>query len=115
MATLFQEKQLGQARPADTNAVSIYSPGAGVTTIITEIVICNTSGSSKKFRIFLDIDGSTYDESTAHYWDEKIKRMFTKRKKTYWGMNQSAGNIAVRTDVASVLTFTVYGVEITEA
>ena len=35
----FQEKQLGQLRPANTTAASVYSPGASTTTVIKTILI----------------------------------------------------------------------------
>ena len=38
---VFQEKQLGQLRPADTIAASIYSPAASTTTVVKNIIICN--------------------------------------------------------------------------
>ena len=107
-----QEKQLGQARPADTNAVSIYSPGSGVTGIIKNIVICNTSGAIAKMRIFLDDDGTTYDETTALFWDVEIDADSSIQLDSHQGMNNSSGNLAVRTDTANALTFTVHGVEV---
>ena len=108
-----QEKQLGQLRPANTTAASLYSPGAGVTAVIKSIVICNTTASAADFRIFLDDDGTTYDETTAHYFDVPIAANTTIQIDTFWAMNNSAGNLAVRTDTNDALTFTAYGVEIT--
>ena len=62
-------KQLGQIRPANTTAVSLYSPGADTQTIIKSIIVCNTSGSSATFRIFVDDNGTTYDQATALFYD----------------------------------------------
>lgn len=111
---LLQEKQLGQVRPSDTSPISIYNPDAGVTAVIMSVLVCNTSGSSKKARIFLDNNGTTYDESTAQYWDINIPSKETVILTTYMAMNNSSGNIAVRSNKASTLTFTVYGVELTD-
>lgn len=106
-------KQLGQARPADANAVSIYSPGAGVSTRIGSIAICNNTGSVAKFRIFLDDDGTDYDESTALYYDFSLAGNTTLMLNDLaLFMNNSAGNLAVRTDTADALTFTVFGIEL---
>ena len=113
MAGTYQEKQLGQARPANTTAVSIYSPGASTTGIIKNIDICNVSGASAKFRIFLDNDGTIYNETTAMFWDIQVDINDTVQIDLHTGMNNSSGNLAVRTDTASALTFTISGVEIT--
>lgn len=104
-----QEKQLAQARENSTNAVSVYSPGANETAIIKSIVICNTSGSTRTFRIFLDDDGVTYDETTALYWDVVIDRESTTQIDTYWCMNDQNGNLAYRSSAANALTITVFG------
>ncbi len=108
-----QEKQLGQLRPANTTAASLYSPGVGVTAIIKSIVICNTTGTSAKFRIFLDDDGTTYDETTALFYDVTIAANTTVQVDTFYAMNDSSGNLAVRTDTNDALTFTCFGAEIT--
>ena len=108
-----QEKQLGQLRPANTTAASLYSPGASTTTIIKTIVICNTTSASAKYRIFLDDDGTTYDQTTAAFYDVAIGANSTDHVDTYYAMNNSAGNLAVRTDTNDALTFTCFGVEIT--
>ncbi|KKK62744.1 hypothetical protein LCGC14_3001250, partial [marine sediment metagenome] len=50
---IIQEQQLGQLRPANTTAASLYSPNAGITTIIKSIVVCNTTGIAAKLRVFL--------------------------------------------------------------
>lgn len=108
-----QEKQLGQSRENSTNAVSVYSPAASTTGIIKSIVICNQSGLSAKFRIFVDDNGTTYDESTALYYDIPIAADTTTQMDTYWPMNNSSGNIAYRTSVANAITITLFGAEIT--
>ncbi len=108
-----QEKQLGQLRPANTTAASLYSPGASTTAIIKSIVVCNQTASAAKFRIFLDDDGTTYDESTALFFDITIGANSTDQIDTFYAMNDANGNLAVRTDTNSAITFTAFGVEIT--
>ncbi len=105
------EKQLGQLRPANTTAASLYSPTSG-NTIIKSVVVCNTSGVAATFRIFADDDGTTYDETTALYWDVAIAADTTIQVDTFWAMNNSSGNLAVRTDTNNALTFTAFGTEI---
>ena len=102
---------LAQSRPGNTTAVSVYSPPASNNTEIKYIIVCNTSGASQKFRIFLDNDGTTYDETTALFWDVPVPSDATLQIEAGWAMDKAAGNLAVRTDSASAFTFTVFGAE----
>jgi|TARA_R100001244_G_scaffold124675_2_gene94550 hypothetical protein len=110
-------KQLGQARPANTTAVSIYSPTDGTRSEILQILVCNTSGSAATFRIFHDDNGTTYDQTTALYYDKSVNADDTLRiwpnKPPGFAMYNTDGNLAVRTSSGNALTFTVYGNEIT--
>ncbi len=103
------EKQLAQARENSTNAVSIYSPGVSSTVVIKSIVVCNQSGAAATFRIFIDDDGTTYDQSTALYYDTPIAANSSIQIDTFWPMSVSAGNLAYRSSVANALTITVFG------
>lgn len=107
-----QEKQLGQLRPGDTSAASIYSPGENVTAIITSIFVCNTTGNTPNYRIFVDDDGTTYDQTTALYYDNAMNANTTEKIQCFIAMNNSNGNIAVRSSAASEITFTIFGSEV---
>ncbi len=111
--TTLQEKQLGQLRPANTTAASLYSPPAATTWVGKNLVVCNTSASSALFRVFHDEDGTTYDETTALFWDVSISAGETVSITGLMAGYTNAGNIGVRTDTANALTFTLYGAEIT--
>jgi len=111
---MFQEKQLGQARAADTNPVSVYSPDPSTTAIISSIRVCNTTASSAKVRIFIDDDGTDYDETTALYYDVAIAGNSTLSIDTFFAMNNPLGNLAYRTDTNNALTITVFGAEVTD-
>lgn len=104
---------LGQLRPANTTATSIYSPDDYA--IVDKIIVCNQGGITPKFRIFLDDDGSTYDETTALYWDIVLDKDQTIEIEGTFYMANSSGNLAVRTDTADDVTFTVFGREIRKA
>ncbi len=108
-----QEKQLGQLRPANTTAASLYSPASSTTTIAYSLIVCNTSGASAKYRIFHDDNGTTYDQTTALFYDIALAADTTDVIEIKISANDSTGNIAVRTDTNSALTFTLYGAEIT--
>ena len=105
-------KVLAQLRPADTNAASLYSPPDNTTTEFTKLVICNQTVSTATFRVFLDDDGTTYDQTTALFYDQSISANLTWIQDLEgWGMNDTAGNLAVRTGTNDALTFTLFGKE----
>jgi len=108
-----QEKQLGQLRPADANAASIYSPGADTTAIVRNITVANLTANALTFSIFHDDDGTTYDETTALFFTVRIEKNQTVQLTAYAAMNNSSGNLAVQTSVANAINFTVYGAEVT--
>jgi hypothetical protein len=108
-----QEKQLGQLRPANTAAASLYSPAANLTGIAKNLVVSNTTAILATFRVFVDDDGTTFDETTALFFDVPLLGNTTVLIDMYAAMNDSAGNFAVRTDTANALTFTLFGAEIT--
>jgi hypothetical protein len=105
-----QGRILGQLRPANTTAASIYSPPTHLKAEIRKIVVCNTSGSGTTFRIFHSQASTTYDETTALYWDVAIAAdTTTSYVEEFWMDGREGGNFAVASGVGNALTFTVYG------
>jgi hypothetical protein len=109
----FQEKQLGQARENSTNAVSVYSVDVDTTGIIKFITIANNSGSDAAVRLFVDDDGTTYDETTTIAWDITIPADSVWDRHVFIAMNNSSGNFAYRSSIANALTITLFGAEVT--
>ena len=107
------EKILGQARENSTNAVSVYSLPTSSRAVIKTIVLANTSGADATYRLFIDSDGSTYDESTATAWDVPIAADSVVQYDTWIGMDDADGNFAYRSSVANAITCTVSGYEVT--
>ena len=108
-----QEKQLGQSRPTDTSAASIYSPASNTTAVARTIYICNTTASSESYYIYVDDDSTTYDQSTAICYATPINAYTTVKLETFIAMNNPDGNLAIKSSTGSALTFTVFGIEIT--
>jgi len=102
-------QQLGQSRPANTTAVSIYSPDGDEAAKIFEIIVCNTTTSDATYRIFHDEDGTTYNQTTALFYDVNLTANSTDILELNAWMNDSTGNLAVRTGTNSAITFTVNG------
>ena len=105
-------KQLGQKRENSTNAVSVYSPSQGKQVIIKTIVIANTTAAAVTYRIFVDDDGTTYDETTALAFDIYLAANTSVEWVGAYTMNNENGNLAYRSSSANALTITVFGVEI---
>ena len=112
-------KQLGQALPADTNAVSLYSPGANVVAEITGLVVAVVTATSPTFRVFHDDNGTTYSTATALFYDAVARpniaiyadaTSYIPFDPPIW-MADATGNLAVRTSAASEINFTLYGIE----
>ena len=105
-------RQLAQSRLSDTTATSLYSPADGMKTQITEVVVSNNTAGAIACRIFHDEDGTTYDQSTALYYDKSIGANDSLRiERANWWMSNSSGNLAGRSATGNALCFTVYGVE----
>ena len=101
--------QLAQSRPSGTTAENLFT--ATDKTDITRIVICNTTGATAKYSIYHDDDGSTFDESTALYFEVDLAANSSIELADfvrYLTLPKDA-QIGVKTSVASALTFTLYG------
>lgn len=108
----FQEKILSQLHPSDITATTAFTVSDGYTNIITTIHVCNTSLNDLMFSIYLDDDGTTYDKTTALYYDVPISAKETVQIQTHVGMNTVGGSIGVKGSAGASLTFTINGVEI---
>jgi len=104
-------RQLAQSRPSDTAAASIYTPGDGVQAVVKTIIICNQSAGAAAFDIFHDDDGTTFDETTQLYDAETLTASTTRVLSDELYVD-SSGNIGVRSDTTSAITFTLYGDEV---
>lgn len=105
-------KELGQLRPANTTAASLYSPPSNVIGMIEVIIVTNTTSGAIAARVFIDANGTTYDESTALLFDKSIAANDFLRIEGPFYISNSAGNLAVRTATNSALTFSAYGKEL---
>ena len=108
----YTPKQLAQARPSGTSAVSIYSPGADITTTINTITLVNNTSSAIVVKVYLDNDGTTYSAATQITSALTIDADAMVSITSIHYMNNSSGNLAVETDTANALTVTVDGVEV---
>lgn len=108
-------KKLAKDRPSGTSATSIFSPSGSKQYLIDLVIVANTTNSSKKFSIYHDESGTTYDETTALY-DDIIVPGNTTFEIDFGGrgipMISSDENLAVKTGTANAFNFSVYGTEL---
>ena len=105
-------KQLGQSRPSTTTSESLYSPSTSTEAIIKSVIICNTSGADANCSLFVDDDGTTYDEATALAWNVTVAANSSPLVLSlHILMNNANGNLGIKTDTANALTFTIFGME----
>lgn len=105
-------KQLAQSRPANTAAVSLYSPADGVHTTVKKVFVCNVTAADAIYDLYHDDDGTTYDETTALYFGRTVTANMTHELELNIDMANPDGNLAVRSDVTSAVNFSAYGEEI---
>jgi len=110
MATTY--KILGQVEPSDTNNADLYTVPSDTQAIVSTIVVTNTSGADKTFRIFVREAGAAAATSNAIAYDAPIpgsgQVAFT------LGITLSATDIiSVRADQANSITFQAFGSELT--
>lgn len=101
-------RQLAQARPAGTSAVSLFSQSSSPYEIDL-INITNVAGSDTTVSIFHDANGTTYDESTALIWQVPLVSGETIHFEAKIADYQKAGGVGIQTSVGSAATFTAYG------
>ena len=104
--------QLAQTRPANTSTATAYT--AKKQTEITQVIVCNTTGSPATFSLYHDDDGSTYDQTTALVYSASVAAntmLSLSADGAGLGIFVTAnGTIGVQSGTASALTFSIYGV-----
>jgi len=102
-------RQLGQLRPASTVAASVFTPAVAAPYTVSLINICNVSTADVVVSVFHDVDGVTYDQSTAILYTHTLSAGGMLQIEGNIADYRAAGNIGVQSSVANAATFTVYG------
>lgn len=105
-------KILGQSAPADTNNATLVSNVASASRVVSSIVVTNTSANAASARVFTRANTATSNTTTAIVYDAPIAPNST----VAFTLGVTLSNsdvIDVRSNVASALTFTAFGSEIT--
>lgn len=104
------DRILGQENPGASNT-TLYSLPLGKVTEVKTILIVNTGATDQTFRIFVDPNGSTFNASTALFWDTPLIVAETKEVELSLGLDVTGASIGVYGSSTDV-TFTVSGREV---
>jgi glucose-6-phosphate dehydrogenase assembly protein OpcA len=104
-------KVLGQLAPTDTNNANLYTVPASTESIISTLVIANTTSSAATCRVFVRVDAAAAAASNAILYDVNIGAnsiaTFT------LGITMDATDvITVQSGTADALTFHAFGSEL---
>jgi len=100
---------LNRLRPSGTSAVSMFSPLKGEQVILRKLYISNVGGNKAKYSVFITDDSSTYDETTAIFFEIEIEKETTVVILLDIPLRDSDGDIGVQTDTGDELNFTLTG------
>lgn len=106
---------LARLRPSDTNAASLYVPGADIRGVeVQSLVIANSTGAAATYRVFYDDAGETavasLDQETALAYDVSLGANTTAALDLGLWLRRGS-RIAVRSGTGSALTFQLFGIE----
>lgn len=104
-------KVLGQSQP-NTTASTLYTKSQNTVVFLDSLYICNTTGSSATYRVFVDADGDTYSTATALWYDTSLAANTTVVYDLKAYLLEEGGSVGVRSGTSSALTFTLFGEEI---
>lgn len=107
----FNCKVLAQSRPAGTGATLAYTGPANGAAIVRYILVANTTALAAAYSIYLDDDGTTYDQTTALFYAISLAANDTELIDIELPLTSSSANLAVQTGTGSAITFTVIGEE----
>lgn len=100
---------LSQQRPSGTTAVTAYTkPTKGMVTIVA-VAICNTTAGAVNASLYVDIDGTTYDQTTAIAYSMVIPANDTVVIEFPITLDTTNGTVGIQTSSANALTFTIIG------
>jgi len=103
------QRQLGQLRPTGTSAETLFTvPYFGQ--VNAEVInVCNVSAAAVDVSIFHDVDGTTYDQTTALLYTHTLAVGAVLQIDAPIGDYQNAGSIGVQVSIANAANFTLYG------
>jgi hypothetical protein len=107
---VYTEKQLAQNAQASTSETTIYTVPASTTTIVKQIIICNTTGSAADYSLSIVPSGGSAGDSN------RILKLvsFAANSTTVYDLSQvmaTGGFISILQGTSAAVTVTISGVE----
>ena len=106
-----QGSLLAQVRPSASASTAYTST---LRTEVTRIVVCNTTSNNATFSLYHDDDGTTYNQTTALYYDQTISgatSVSIASQAMGGGFMMARGaSLGVKSGTDAALTFSIYGV-----
>lgn len=104
-------KVLGQIAPSATTATTLYTVPSSTQVVVSTIVICNRSATSKTFRLAVRPDGATL--ANQHYLAYDVSVGASDSTTLTLGMTMDSGDIITVYGSTADLSFSAFGSEIT--
>jgi len=100
---------LAQIRPSGTGATTAYTKPAKNLATVNSIAVCNTTGGTVNYSVYVCINGTTYDQTTAIAYASPIVANATYIIDLPFTLDTTNGTVGVQTSSANALTFTLIG------
>jgi hypothetical protein len=104
-------KVLGQIAPSATTATTLYTVPSATQVVVSTIVICNRSATSKTFRLAVRPDGATL--ANQHYLAYDVSVGASDSTTLTLGITMDAGDIITAYASTTDLSFSAFGSEVT--
>jgi allophanate hydrolase subunit 2 len=109
MATTY--KVLGQAAPATTSDVDIYTVPATTSAVVSTLTIANTTSTMATCRVYICVAAAATSAANAVMYDTKIAANSHIGITEGWTLGDG-DIVTVQSGTANALTFTLFGSEI---
>jgi hypothetical protein len=104
-------KVLGQAAPAATTQVDLYTVPAATTATISTIQVCNQNATKTTFRIRVRVNGAANDPKQFLFYEQAL--LANDAMTVTLGMTLGAGDVVSVYAGAANVSFNLFGVEVT--
>lgn len=102
-------KVLAQDAPAGATDTDAYTVPGATTTVITSVVVCNRSGSSDTFRLWVAVDGAADSDEQYLYYDFTVPA--NDSFAATLGITLDASDVVRVRSANGNLSFNVFGIE----
>jgi len=103
-------KVLGQTAPSATTDTTLYTVPSATETVVSTIVVCNRSASTRTYRIAIRPDGASI--ANSHYLAYDVALAANDSTALTLGITINAADVITVYASSADLTFTAFGSEI---